>query len=199
MILLFVNICILVINLDLMEAIISNSFSMNNKSTLSNSSDLILNILIIIIISIIINTAMLGRKDWLWSSYNLKRNKFSIITDRYKSPVIVTTFPEFAKVDIYFLTIICWVANVSIFNLVPGQDWFVVSFNWRRCWKTKENLWIFVFWFLCYTSDNKVLSNTSYCSSKCFLQLPVKVIIKHVEINYTIVSDWHIRVAQQLN
>lgn len=122
-----VNLSILIIDLNLVERVLPHSSSVNNESTLSNTSYLILSSLIIIIV---VARIIDGRKYGIWLADNFQRLEFAIVANRNKPPVIESTLPEFAKINANFLLDLVLSNNVSLFNLMPGQKVVIVTLDW---------------------------------------------------------------------
>ena len=119
-----VDFCILVVDLNLMEGMVSDSFAVDNETTLCNAANFWV-VKFIIVVSILVSW-----EGWFILCNNFKWLDLSLGTDGYKSPVIETTFPELAKVELNLCLDIVNIFYVSFFNLVPAEQMVVVAFNW---------------------------------------------------------------------
>ena len=110
----FIDSCILIINLDLVERVIFHTLSMYHKSTLGNAANLFIS-LFIWVIEITSNMW----ENWIGLANNLEWLKFSIVGDGNETPVVETTLPEFTEIngDLILSTILA--GNVSLLNFVP--------------------------------------------------------------------------------
>lgn len=109
-----INFGILMINLHFMESIIAHATRMNHKSTLCNTACVILLIFFIKFI-IILNMRELRSRlanyfHWL---------ELTIFTNRYEPPIIKSTLPELAKIDLNLLHDIILFNYIPLFDFVP--------------------------------------------------------------------------------
>lgn len=91
----FVDSCVLVIDLYLVERVVSHSASVNDESSLSDAPHFLLLVLIIIVI-------VVGEDAWEYSvgfADYLEWLKFSVLADGNESPVIKATLPEFTEIN----------------------------------------------------------------------------------------------------
>jgi len=196
-VLVFINLGILVINLDFVEGLILDSFGLDDESSLSNASNFSYSILIVVII---IDIVMLSWERWFRNSNHFQRLEFSIFTYRYKSPIVKTAFPELSKIN-FNLFLCCSLSfNVTFLDFMPGQHMLIWSLYWWRCSKSKEDLWIFLLDApLNNGLNDEMHSNTSNYRLKSFLKLPVNSIIEHVEQNHCLIPNRNVAISLKLN
>ena len=113
------------INLNLMERVVARTTRMNNEPTLSNTANIFLNVLFVVIL-LILNM----REYWIRLADDFHWLEFTIFADSDKTPVIEAAFPEFAKVNLHFLHDIVLFNDIAIFNFMPRQQIFIVTLNW---------------------------------------------------------------------
>ena len=124
----FIEFGILIIDLDLMECMVSHSSGVSNKSTLGD-----VNVAIFLVIVVILLFIVDDREDWIGVTNDLAWDELANVADFKESPVEETTFVEFAKVQGDLDGLIVLVKNIPFRNLMPSDDMLVISRNWRRC------------------------------------------------------------------
>ena len=121
---LLVNFGVLVIDLVLVEGVVYDSFAVHDESTLSDSSNLLVVHLVVVIILV------LCWEMWLSLGNNLKWLKLSISSDSHKPPVVESALPELAEVEVDLSLNVINAFYISLLNLVPRQEMSVVVQNW---------------------------------------------------------------------
>ena len=99
----FIKLGILIVDLDLMECVVSHSSGVYDKSTLSDI-DVGIFLVILVILSIVVD----DWENWIRVTNDLTWNKFTNFADFKESPVEETAFVELTKVhrDLYSLVIL---------------------------------------------------------------------------------------------
>jgi len=110
----------------------------------------------------------------------------------YKSPIIETTLPELAKVDIYFNSFfLLTFLNVPQLDLMPLQNLFVLPLNGRRGEHAQEELAVSVNEVVKVSEDVYFEMHADAPDDwfEGLLQLPVHAVVEHVEHYHGLVSD----------
>lgn len=168
---------------------------MNNEPTLCNTTNFLLNVLLVVVILVIDVW-----ENWLRFADNFHWLQFSIFADGDETPVIETTFPEFSKVDLDLLHNIILLNDIALLNFMPGQQALILALDWRWCTESQENLRVHrLRIFVHKTLDNEMLSNTTDRWTEGLQQLPVNAVVEHVEEHNGLITDAHVTVAHELD
>lgn len=124
----FIELRILVIDLDFMESVVSHSSGVDDESTLGNVDVAIFLVIVVIFLLMVDNW-----EHWIRVPNNLTRNELSYVTDFKKSPIEETTLVELSKVDRDLDGLIILVEDVRFIDLMPSDDVLVITLNWRWC------------------------------------------------------------------
>tara|TARA_B110000305_G_scaffold241384_1_gene315306 strand:+ start:2541 stop:3038 length:498 start_codon:yes stop_codon:yes gene_type:complete len=124
----FIELGVLIIDLNLMECVVSHSSGVNDESTLGD-----VNVAIFLVIVVILLFIVDDWENWIRVTNDLARDELANIADFKESPVEETTFVELSEVQGDLDGLIILVKNIRFINLMPGDDMLVISLNWRRC------------------------------------------------------------------
>jgi hypothetical protein len=113
-----------------MEGVVSYSFGVNNESTLGDTAYFLFNTLLIVVFKVIV---VWRRENWIWLTYDLQWLKLTVFGNGDESPVVETTFPEFAKVNANFFLNIVFRNNIAFLKFVPSEKMSIISHNWWWC------------------------------------------------------------------
>lgn len=141
----------------------------------------------------------------LWLPKNFTGQELAGVADLVESPVEKAALPELAKVQADCEREFVFLHDVPRLNFVPCDEVLVVSLNWGGRRQTQEELW-WCGWFWTFARveiddgvDDEVLASGPDDWSECLLQLPVDLIIEHVQENYGLISDGNVWIAHKLD
>ena len=117
------------IDLDLVEGVLSHSFGVHDEPALGDGSNLLFHGLLVIII---VRVSGSCGEDRVWFSDNFEWLKFSIFADWHKPPVIEPTFPELAEIQVDLHLDVVDLRDVSLLDFMPSQQVGVVTIDRRR-------------------------------------------------------------------
>lgn len=103
----FIELGVLVIDLDLMECVVSHSSGVNDKSTLGD-----VNVAIFLVIVVILLVIVDDWENWIRVTNNFARDELASIADFKESPVEETAFVEFSEVNRDLDGLIIFVKNI---------------------------------------------------------------------------------------
>ena len=174
---------------------VTRASGMHNEPTLCNTTNFLLNILLVIVILVFDVW-----ENWLRFADNLHWLQLAIFADGYETPVIETALPEFSKVDLDLLHNIILLNDITLLNFMPRQQTLVLALNWRWCTESQENLRIHRLWIFMHKAlDDEMLSDTTNRWTEGFQQLPVNAVVEHVEEHNGLITDAHVTVAHELD
>ena len=201
-ILILVKLGILVVNLYLVERVLPHSLSMHDEPPLRQTSDVLLVVVVVVVEHVFLPHYW---KHGVRLPNDLTWRELSILANLKQPPIEEAAFPELSEIDAYGEGNVVFFDDIPWLHLMPGDQVQVVPVDrWRSC-KSEEKLWVLGLLFLVRLRlldvhiDDEVLADGTNGGLEGLLQLPVDLIVDHVEEDDGLVAHCDVTVAHELN
>ena len=179
------------VNLHLVETLISHSLCMHNKAALRVRGVILVFIMVYISITKACWACAWNREvvcSW-WLSQQ-RRAQPTLVVNHNDPPIVEATLPELTEVNGQVYVVRGDLDNIVRRDLMPCQEWVVMWGQVRWRWKAYEDsVWILLEVIVADNQfDFEVLSNTTYDRSESTLHLPIQTVIKHVQKDNCLIS-----------